>query len=680
MEPRATAHARGTGGSPTLIAVTPTPRLFVASAHMLFLELALIRWLGSNIVHLAYFSNFVLLGAFLGIGLGFLLSRRTSRRPWFSPLAFGVAVVLVTFFPVRIDRSSSEIIFFTATDLAGPPAWLALPIIFVASTVIMTGSGQLVAEAFSQLRPLHAYRTDILGSLTGIGLFFVASWLGTPPLAWGVVVVAGFVALMVPQRIPVVVAGALLAALLALGLESVTPGLSWSPYSKLSVTEMDEGRYLVQANGVPHQEVLDPQTRLQTEPIYDAPYRLAPDHDAGRTLIIGAGTGSDVALALTRGATAVDAVEIDPGILAIGQNLHPNRPYADPRVTTHVEDGRAFLQQAPDDAYDTIIFALPDSLTVVSGTGSLRLESYLFTQEALDEVERTLTDDGVFSMYNYYREPWLIDRLTHTVEQAFPEATCVESYGGTIRAAAVVGSASPDVLNCRTDSVAAQAATDDRPFVYLREPSVPQIYLVTLAAILLFSITAIRVVGGPVRPMLRYTDLFLLGSAFLLVETKSITGFALLFGTTWAVNAIVFTGILVAVLAAVEFTRRFPTPPHRVLYVILGLSLVIAYLIPNEFLLGLNTPLRIITASVITFLPVFVANVIFAKRLRSASDPILAFGANLLGAMFGGCLEYTALVLGHRNLIVLAGVLYLAAFVALRAIERRPGQVGIATT
>ena len=52
-----------------------THRLLLASALMLFLELALIRWLGSNVVHLSYFTNFVLLGSFLGIGLGFLLAR-----------------------------------------------------------------------------------------------------------------------------------------------------------------------------------------------------------------------------------------------------------------------------------------------------------------------------------------------------------------------------------------------------------------------------------------------------------------------------------------------------------------------------------------------------------------------------------------------------------------------------
>ena len=63
-------------------------RLLLGSALMLFLELALIRWLGANIVHLSYFSNFVLLGSFLGIGLGFLIARKSwSVLPCTAPSA-----------------------------------------------------------------------------------------------------------------------------------------------------------------------------------------------------------------------------------------------------------------------------------------------------------------------------------------------------------------------------------------------------------------------------------------------------------------------------------------------------------------------------------------------------------------------------------------------------------------
>ena len=64
---------------------------------MLFLELALIRWLGANVVHLSYFSNFVLLGSFLGIGAGFLISRKSwSIWPASLPLLTALVVGVLT--------------------------------------------------------------------------------------------------------------------------------------------------------------------------------------------------------------------------------------------------------------------------------------------------------------------------------------------------------------------------------------------------------------------------------------------------------------------------------------------------------------------------------------------------------------------------------------------------------
>jgi len=68
-------------------------RLFALSFLMLFVELALIRWTGANVVYLSYFSNFVLLGSFLGIGLGFLRARsRVNLFPW-APLALVLLVI-----------------------------------------------------------------------------------------------------------------------------------------------------------------------------------------------------------------------------------------------------------------------------------------------------------------------------------------------------------------------------------------------------------------------------------------------------------------------------------------------------------------------------------------------------------------------------------------------------------
>jgi hypothetical protein len=160
-----------------------------------------------------------------------------------------------------------------------------------------------------------------------------------------------------------------------------------------------------------------------------------------------------------------------------------------------------------------------------------------------------------------------------------------------------------------------------------------------------------------------YRDLFLLGVGFLLLETKSVTGFALLFGTTWLVNAFVFAGVLLAVLAAVEFTARCPTPPVPVMYAVLLGGLALAWLVPASWLLSLDVWVRLVVAVSIAVLPIFAANVIFAKRFAATADAPLAFGTNLLGAIVGGCLEYLSLVVGYRNLLIIAAAVYVLAFV-----------------
>ena len=171
-------------------------RLVAGSALMLFLELALIRWLGSNIVHLSYFTNFVLLGSFLGIGLGFLISRKSwSVLPW-SPLILGLLVLGVHLFPVTVDRTGSGIIYFTSLGTTGPPVWLVLPVVFVLTASILAGPAEVVGRCFGPLRPLTAYRWDLVGSLIGIAGFTLLSFLQAPSVVWGVVTAMLFVALI----------------------------------------------------------------------------------------------------------------------------------------------------------------------------------------------------------------------------------------------------------------------------------------------------------------------------------------------------------------------------------------------------------------------------------------------------------------------------------------------------
>jgi SAM-dependent methyltransferase len=644
-------------------------RLLAASFLMLFMELALIRWLGANVVHLSYFSNFVLLGSFLGIGAGFLISRRRwSIWPVSLPL-LTVLVIGVLLFPVSIERAGSDEIYFTALKVRGPPAWVALPIVFVLVATILAGPAEIVGRCFGRLPALSAYRYDLIGSLLGIVLFSLLSFLRAPSFAWGIIASALAVGLARSKAQRLLTALCAAALIAALAIESMAPGVSWSPYYKVKTTAIPgrgPGFLMIDVNGVPHQLMAPAKYKIeQAERIYEEPYLRLPGKVKGDVLIVGAGSGSDVAIALREGARHVDAVDIDPRIMEIGREKNIDRPYADPRVTTHVNDGRAFLE-GTDRKYDLILFALPDSLTLVSGASQIRLESFLFTQQALEEARDHLKPHGSFAMYNYYREDWLIDRLAGTVAAGFGHAPCVDTFSG---AQAVISVAmNPADQKCAGPWAPTPGekmippATDNAPFLYFKGATFPPLYWVTLALILLASLVAVRTLGGPLRPMRPYADLFFMGAAFLLLETKNVATFALLFGTTWFVNALVFAGVLVSGLAAVETTRKFRTPPLPVVYAGIVATLTLAWIVRPEWLLPLPFWPRLIAATLLAFLPIFLANVAFAKRFRESASSQEAFAINLLGTIVGGCLEYGALFLGYDNLLIVVGLLYLVAF------------------
>ena len=322
-------------------------RLLLSSFLMLFLELALIRWLGANVVHLSYFSNFVLLGSFLGIGAGFLISRK-SWSIW--PVSFPMltALVIGVFkFPVSIERTGSDVIYFTSLAISGPPAWLALPVVFALVATILAGPAELVGRCFARLQPLSAYRYDVIGSLLGIVAFASLSFLQAPSVVWGAIATVLYLVLTGAAR-RLVTVGWGIALLYVLVLETMTPGVSWSPYYKVTteeVTDKGDGFLLIKANGVPHQLMAPARWKLeQGERIYETPYLRLPANTLQDVLIVGAGSGSDVAIALSKGAGRVDAVDIDPRILELGARRNIDRPYSDPRVTRHTNDGRAFLE------------------------------------------------------------------------------------------------------------------------------------------------------------------------------------------------------------------------------------------------------------------------------------------------------------------------------------------------
>ncbi|MEA2554920.1 MAG: hypothetical protein QOI60_251, partial [Actinomycetota bacterium] len=210
-------------------------------------------------------------------------------------------------------------------------------------------------------------------------------------------------------------------------------------------------------------------------------------------------------------------------------------------------------------------------------------------------------------------------------------------------------------------------ATHDQPFVYLRTRTNPGLYHQVLGLVLAAAVILVRVAGGPFGAMRTYLDLFFMGVAFLLLETKNVVQFALLFGTTWFVNALVFGGILLTVLAAVETAKRVRVRRTWLLWLGLAVAISVAWLVPAHSLLSLTLVPRFVAAVALAFAPVYLANLIFAERFRSVGESTVAFGANLLGAMVGGVVEYLSLLIGYRSLLLVAAGVYALAFMYGRA-------------
>jgi hypothetical protein len=647
-------------------------RLIFASFVMLFVELALIRWVTANNVYVTRATNFVLLASFLGIGIGFLNARTGRDYLRWTPVALLALVGFVLAFPVILATLNGP---HPLQGLRGTPALpqpVSLGILFLLITAVMAGLGQAVARIFVRFQPLSAYRLDIIGSIAGIAVFSLLSFMDLPPAGWGVIAGIGLVVLLAP-RIRWWQLVAIGGAVTLLILESVVPNQQWSPYNKLSVQQTGgkAPALYVSANNVPYQAARSLAVMHVQKPFYFYPYQHVTRSSLHNVLVIGAGTGNDVAVALSEGAQHVDAVEIDPLLPKIGA-AHPNHPYQNPRLTVHIADGREYLQNTHK-KYNLIVFALPDSLSALAGQSALRLESYLLTEQSVAAARSRLAPDGTFAMYNYYA-PFLFSRYATTIEQAFHRTPCAEvgpPLGGRRLSVLTVRPAGP-VPNCTTywHGAAVAPATDNHPFPYLPNATLPGSYLLMLGLILLASALLVRVAGGSYSRMRGYVDLAFMGAAFMLLETKNIVQFALLFGATWFVNALVFAGVLVAVYLAVETARWVRLPRPGMLYAVLIAALALAWLVPQESLLDLPMVPRFVAASALAFAPVYLANLVFAQRFSGVDTSNTAFAANLLGAMVGGTLEYIALITGYHFLLILIGVLYGLAFVTGRRLRR----------
>jgi spermidine synthase len=708
--------------------------LFFISFILLFLELACIRWFPAYVLFLTFFTNTVLIACFLGMSLGCLAAKQSRNFLLYTPalIAFAMiaALALSQFrFPLesilRISsQASPQVVFFGNDYRDVNPARFFIPIdvvegfFFLVIALAFIGPGQTLGRALDQVpNRIEAYILNIAGSLAGVLAFAGISRFQLSPFWWFLAVVAGMAYFLHSNESSA--AGARKWAMLALG---VVLGLSaltsfvvagkdhrhfWSPYYRIDYYYAPQRRIIV--NLISHQTMVSRDNNISPAAAYELPYLLQRDSGASpiqNVLIIGAGSGNDVSRALQWGVRHVDAIEIDPVILNLGVKDHPDRPYADPRVTVHVNDGRNYLRSGAGQ-YDLIIYALVDSLVLHSSYSDIRLESYLFTREAFSDVRRHLKPHGIFVMYNYFRQGWIVSRLRKELRETFganplvfmlPYRETVEPdmYGGFTMLVAGANSpweeafranpeywittnqpSGPGSANGFTQRPSSgeqgqwihvgpanvlepedmKTATDDWPFLYVRRPLIPSLSLRGMAtmgglSLLLMALFLPRAATSRGFRGLNPT-MFFLGAGFMLVETKAVVHMALLFGSTWMVNTVVFVSVLVMILGANVFVLKLRPQRLRLYYAGLLISLALNVALPLDSFLGMSRSLQATAAFLLVFTPILFAGVIFAVVFRRSTNPDSDFGSNIAGAILGGLAEYSSSLLGFQYLMLL---------------------------
>jgi len=708
--------------------------LFLISFVVLFLELACIRWFAAYVVFLTFFTNVILLASFLGMSVGCLAAQRKTNFVKMVPVLLLVAIfsantmlnLYQTHWGIAVDvghQASPQQIYF-GTEYRHPdlsqvviPMEVIAGYFFLLVALIFVGIGQVMGRRFDMIpNRVLAYTTNIFGSLLGIVAFAVISLLWLPPVVWFAIAFACVAYFLIREtRWRLGKAARMLATVANIVVLLVTVGYVghvgtsetyyWSPYYWISYIPFNKG---IITNNIGHQQM---QTVGSEGVAYALPYLLNRDSQRPPikdVCVIGAGSGNDVANALRAGVEHVDAVEIDPIIYDLGKRFHPDQPYQDPRVTIHLNDGRNFLKET-DKQYDLIVYALVDSLILHSGYSSIRLENYLFTKQALMDVRARLKDHGIFVMYNFFRQGWLVARLREMVREAFgsepivislpyraeipPESPPDIQYFTMIIAgdtAAIAqefnekefywvkgkdflddpntvgfGPAKPQSLADVDDVLQIGPATvdsaepakimpnDNWPFLYLQGRLLPWLTVRGMAVIAVLS-AALLMLFAPVKTIRFNWTMFFLGAGFMLLETKSVVHLALLFGSTWIVNSIVFFAILIMILLANLYVLRARPQRLTFFYAALVLSLVVNIFFNINAFLGLPEVVRIVGSCLIVFIPIFFAGVIFATFFRQSANPDMDLGSNIAGVVLGGLAENFSMVLGFNHLLWVA--------------------------
>lgn len=689
--------------------------LFVWSFISLFLELFAIRWLSADIRAFTVFKTFPLVACYIGFGLGY--ARKDPSAYQFLPIAlllFCLCMKLADVVGFCMWGFPSISIFQWQTLVLSGNSIQALSIFMIFLSVLLAGPllacmyiGTKIGYLFEKSAPLEAYAINLLGAGVGSVAFTFVAFLGASPamlftlpcivlLAYllrerkflpAIVLAVAFFIVWAPEQSK----GRALAPDIQEKMQTDASVL-WSPYQRIDLTrfllkkEKAESKVVgieLGVNRAFYQYYLDESTDPTLLPPtlaklladrtteYSVPFQLKKDTKS--VLVVGAGTGQHVSTGLKLGANDIDAVEIDPIILKLGEIYNPG--YSSPYVHKICDDARHYFNTC-NKKYDLIIFSVLDSHTVTGQGSSVRLDSYVYTQQSFENAAKLLKPDGVMYLsYASFRRQ-IERRLFETMKAAnIGEVHSLKFRGvNTQNSNLAVGKPldsnilppgweriqPPDV------TVARPVLTDDWPYLYVDPSVVDYPYLFVVALIFIFSVFLARktVLAPKTEPL--YWQMFFLGAAFLLLELTSIARLALLFGSTWITSAVVINCVLVMLFIANLFAMRFKQKLNtHILYGCLFVLIIVSYLLPTNKLSELTAgfgPTAPFIVALITLSPMCAAGLIFPQAFAKSASPSKGLTFNILGAVLGGLLEYTSYFCGNSSLVLLSGGLYLISY------------------
>lgn len=676
-------------------------KLFYASFVMLFAETMAIRWLGIEIPVLRAFPNLILMLVFIGASAGIAQpEKRPGKMRLLLSILFLVASVIVVpqtalkDLSLRIDETNSPLAVITSLVLISLNAFSLL--------TVFRDVGAAVGAEFKNRPPLSAYSINILGSMAGVLAFAACSFLNTQPWVW-LTICAIFAWLTYGKNKKLLL---LFAPLILVSVFS-TQGAFWSPYGKLEIKNFDvpkdsifgQGNYMLYCNNVYfHSATHVPDAQSLTaenaakEPLLShaykwmkLPYRFAPHHDD--VLILGSGSGNDTAFALKQAPDMVslDAVEIDPVIGNFGKTIHPDKPYLNSKINLIINDARSHLHDSPK-RYDIVNFAYLDPGGTLNTASFMRVDNYVFTVESIKDALKLLKPDGIVSMsfatgpdhpvtarlYNSITKAWGKEPLT-LCDNTF--SSCIFLFGPGLdagRDAAQVASITKEALADDRElkvwvpnetQKKIRVASDDWPFLYLQFETLGMVlYLCFLIFTILIPVPFLfRVEKSSVLAPQSFA-MFVLGEAFMLMETKCCTELSLIYGNTWVVSSVViFTFLTLGYLANLFVLKLDSSKLPKLLpliYMLLSVVLITDYFVSFNDLNLPSTTAKVITTAM-TCLPVFFGGILFSSHFKGIKDANMGLAANLLGVTFGGLLENFCVVGGIKSLSLLTLFLYL---------------------